>query len=289
MTTTAYTENFVTSADGTKVSYRTLGSGPDVILLHGAMESAHSHMGMARALADRFTVHLPDRRGRGGSGPYPADYGIRVEIDDLAAVVAQTGATRVFGVSEGGLIVLAAARALPAIRQVAVYEPALILAGTAYTSWLARYDREMAAGKVAGALVTSMAGLRLGPPAWFPRRVLVAATNAMMKSQDKKAAPGEPTMRELAPTLHYTGVLLAEMTGNVAAFGDVTADVLLLTAGKGLAWLRPGFEAVAAALPNVSRHEFPRLDHGGSGDRSRTNPGGKPDVVAAEVGRFFAG
>jgi pimeloyl-ACP methyl ester carboxylesterase len=283
-----YAENLVTSSDGTKISYRTLGSGPDVVLLHGAMESAHRHMGMAQALAGRFTVHLPDRRGRGGSGPCPDDYGIRTEVEDLAAVVEQTGATRVFGVSEGGLIVLAAARALPAIRKVVVYEPALILEGTAYTSWLARYDREMAAGKVADALVTSMAGLRLGPPAWFPRRLLVAATNVMMKSQDKKAAAGEPTMRELAPTLHCTGLLLAEMTGNVGTFADVTADVLLLTAGKGLSWLRPGFDALAEALPDVRRHEFPRLDHGGSGDRSKTNPGGKPDVVAAETGKFFA-
>src|SRR5580658_4439431 len=160
-----YAENFVASADGTKIGYRTLGSGPDVVLLHGAMESAHSHMGMARALADRFRVHLPDRRGRGASGPHPEGYGIHTEVADLAAVVGETSASRVFGVSEGGLIVLAAARELPAIRKVAVYEPALITEGTAYTSWLARYDREMADAKVADALVTSMTGLRLAPPA----------------------------------------------------------------------------------------------------------------------------
>jgi hypothetical protein len=110
----------------------------------------------------------------------------------------------------------------------------------------------------------------------------------MMKSQDKKAVPGEPTMRELAPTLHYTGLLLAEMTGTVASFADVSAGVLLLSASKGLSWLRPGLDALAEVLPTVTRHEFTGLDHGGSGDRSKTNPGGKPDVVAAEVGAFFA-
>jgi pimeloyl-ACP methyl ester carboxylesterase len=171
----SYNENFATSADGTKISYRTLGSGPGVILLHGAMESAHSHMGMARALAECFTVHLPDRRGHGESGPYPDNYGIRTEVEDLGAVLEQTGSSRVFGVSEGALIVLAAASALPAVRKVVVYEPALILDGSDYTSWLPRYDREMAEGKVAAALVTSMSGLRLGPPPWFPRGLLVAA------------------------------------------------------------------------------------------------------------------
>jgi pimeloyl-ACP methyl ester carboxylesterase len=283
-----YTENFVTSADGTKIGYRTLGSGPEVVLLHGSMESAHSHLGMARSLAGRFTVHLPDRRGRGMSGPYPAGFGMRTEVEDLAAVLAQTRASSVFGVSSGGLIVLEAARVLPGIRKAAVYEPALILDGTAYTSWLPRYDREMAQGKVAAALVTSMAGLRLGPPAWFPRGLLTAVTNAMMRSQDKKAAPGEPTMRALAPTLHYEGLLLAEMTGKAATFADVAADVLLLTAGKGLSWLRPGFDALAMTLPSVTRHEFAGLDHGGSGDRSKTNPGGKPEVVAATLAQFFA-
>src|ERR1700683_926024 len=99
-----YTENFVTSADGSKIGYRTLGSGPDVVLLHGAMESAHSHMHMARALAARFTVHVPDRRGRGASDPYPATgSSIRTEVEDLAAVLTRTGASRVFGVSAGGL------------------------------------------------------------------------------------------------------------------------------------------------------------------------------------------
>jgi pimeloyl-ACP methyl ester carboxylesterase len=284
-----YTENFATSADGTKISYRTLGSGPDVVLLHGAMESAHSHMHMARALAGRFTVHVPDRRGHGASGPYPATgFGIHTEVEDLAAVLAQTGASRVFGVSAGGLIVLEAARSLPGIRKVAVYEPALILQGGEYTSWLSRYDREMAEGKIAAALVTSMAGLRLGPPAWFPRGLLVAATKAMMKRQDKKAAPDEPTMRALAPTLHYLGLMLTETTGKTAGYAEVTADVLLLTGGKGLAWLKPGFDALETILPSVARYEFTGLDHGGSSDKSATNPGGKPEVVAAELGRFFA-
>jgi hypothetical protein len=109
----------------------------------------------------------------------------------------------------------------------------------------------------------------------------------MMKSQDKKAVPGEPTMRQLAPTLHYTGLLLAEMTGKSAGFVNVTADVLLLNGSKGLSWLRPGFDALAEVLPNVIRRELANLDHGGSGDPSKTNPGGKPDVVAAAARTFF--
>jgi hypothetical protein len=62
--------------------------------------------------------------------------------------------------------------------------------------------------------------------------------------------------------------------------------------GEGLAatvqaWLRPGFDALAAALPSVTRLDLVGLDHGGSADRSKTNPGGRPEVVASTVGRFF--
>lgn len=50
-----------------------------------------------------------------------------------------------------------------------------------------------------------------------------------------------------------------------------------------------GLRCARGDLARVTRHEFPGLDHGGSGDRSATNPGGRPGIVAAEVGSFFAG
>ena len=40
--------NTVTSKDGTVVSYLQLGHGPGLVMLHGAMESAASHMQLAR-------------------------------------------------------------------------------------------------------------------------------------------------------------------------------------------------------------------------------------------------
>src|SRR5690348_4242592 len=60
-----YMTSSVTSKDGTTIGYRQLGHGPGVVLLHGAMESAQSHLQLAEALADTYTVYLPDRRGRG--------------------------------------------------------------------------------------------------------------------------------------------------------------------------------------------------------------------------------
>jgi len=280
----------VASADGTRIGYLQAGHGPAVVVLHGSMESARSHLQMAEALAGQFTVYLPDRRGRGMSGPYPADYGIRTEVEDLRAVMAAVGADMVFGVSASGLVALEAARTDPAIRKVAVYEPALLPAGTRHTRWLPRFDREMAEGKVSAALITSMIGLELAPPAMkvLPRWLLEALTSMMLRSEDKKAAPGAPTMRSLAPTLHYEGMLLAEMAGTLETFAGVKAEVLLMAGSKGLPFLMPALDDLAGTLPNSLRVEFAGLDHGGSADVSKANPKGKPEVVAAELRSFFA-
>ncbi|HEX9065530.1 MAG TPA: alpha/beta hydrolase [Streptosporangiaceae bacterium] len=284
------TTGSVVSADGTTIAYLRTGTGPGLILLHGSMQSAASHAQLAAALAADFTVYLPDRRGRGRSGPYPAGYSIRHEVQDVEALMAATGATLLFGVSASGLVVLEAARTLPGVTKVAAYEPALLPAGTTRTAWLPRYDREMADGKVAAAMVTSMFGLDLAPAPMrlIPRPVLARLTAIMLRGEDKKAGPGDVTTRALAPTLHYEGALLAEMAGSLGSFASVGAQVLLLGGSKGLAFLRPALDDLARTLPHVRRVELDGLDHGASADVSPANRGGKPAVVAAELRQFFA-
>ncbi|HEY3647241.1 MAG TPA: alpha/beta hydrolase [Streptosporangiaceae bacterium] len=290
---TPMTSGRVTSRDGTPIGYLKTGRGPAVVILHGSMESAGSHTLLARALAGDFTVYLPDRRGRGMSGPHRPDHSIRTEVEDLQAVLAESGAQMAFGVSAGGLVVLEAARTLPGIRMIAVYEPALAMDATRNTAWLERFDRELADGKLAAAMITSMYGLELAPPFFkiMPRRLLASLTEMAMKREDSKAAPDAITMRKLAPTIHHEGVLIAEMVGSVDAFRTVTADVLILGGSKGLPFLEPARGALARTLPNRRRVEFPGLDHGASSDPSTTNPGGKPEIVAQvarEVRTFFA-
>src|SRR2546423_1594204 len=98
-----YSTGSVVSKDGTIIGYRQVGNGPAVILLHGAMESAQSHMQVAEALADRFTIYLPDRHGRGLSGPYREDHSIETDVQDMAALLRKTGAPDVLGGSSGPL------------------------------------------------------------------------------------------------------------------------------------------------------------------------------------------
>jgi pimeloyl-ACP methyl ester carboxylesterase len=290
--TAGITTGSVTSTDGTPIGYLRLGHGPAVVILHGSNESARSHTHLTRALADTFTVYLPDRRGRGLSGPHRPDHSMRTEVEDLRAVVAESGAQKVFGVSVSALIVLQASRTIPAIRQAAVYEPALLMDTTGrYTSWVRRFDQEMARGQVADALITCIRGLDLAPPAFkvLPRRLLVAATNAAMTKEDAQAAGNTITMRQIAPTLRYEGLLLAEMAGTIAAFGDVPAEVLLMSGDMNHpAFIRPAFDALAHTLPHSRQAVFPGLDHGGTADVGPANRGGKPEIIAPEIRSFFA-
>jgi pimeloyl-ACP methyl ester carboxylesterase len=292
ITTAEMTTGSVVSKDGTRIGYLRVGRGPAVVLLHGSNESARSHTQLALALADAFTVYLPDRRGRGMSGPHRPDHSIRTEVEDLQAVLTESGAQRVFGVSVSALIVLQAARTQSAIRQVAAYEPALLMdRSSRYTEWVTRFDQEMAQGNVAAAEITSMYGLDLAPPAFrlMPRPQAEALTDMAMDSEDKQATGDTVTMRKLAPTLRWEGVLLAEMAGTIGTFADVPAEVLLLGGSmERPAFIKPAFDALAQTLPHNRRVEFPGLGHGGSADVGPANPDGKPEFVAPEIRSFFA-
>ena len=108
----------VVSSDGTTIGFRCMGQGPSVVLLHGGVNASQHMTKLGRALADAYTVFLPDRRGRGMSGPF-ADYSIDREDEDLAALVERTGAEYVFGPANGGLFALHGAVGLGQVRKVA--------------------------------------------------------------------------------------------------------------------------------------------------------------------------
>lgn len=277
----------VTSTDGTRIGYRQLGTGPGIVVLHGTMESADSHRQLAESLAGTFTVYLLDRRGRGLSGPSGEDYGVHKEIADLAAVLTATGAQNIFGVSSGGIIALQAALALPAIQKIAIYEPPLYVTEPLPTALLARYEAEMAEGQTAAALVSAMLAAQMGPPifARIPRRLLELLTSLGLRSEEKKAKPGDVTMRMLAPTLHNDFQLVVEMADRIDSARAIPAEVLLLGGSKSPKYLRTSLDTLAQLLPRVQRTEFAGLNHGGSGNTDR---GGHPERVAQELRRFFS-
>ena len=291
ITTAEMTTGSVVSKDGTCIGFLRVGRGPAVVLLHGSNESARSHTQLALALADTFTVYLPDRRGRGISGPHCPDHRIRTEVEDLQAVLAESGAQRVFGVSVSALIVLEAARTHPAIRKIAAYEPALLMDATTVHRLGAPLRPGDGPGQGRGR--ADHQHVRAGPgPASLQAHAASAGGSPHQPGHGQRGQAGRQRHRhhaQLAPTLRWEGMLLAEMAGTIGSFADVPAEVLLLGGDmERPAFIRPAFDALAQTLPHNRRMMFPGLEHGGSADVGPANPGGKPEVVAPAIRSFFA-
>jgi pimeloyl-ACP methyl ester carboxylesterase len=281
------TTGSVTSRDGTTIGYRRLGQGPGVVLVHGTASSGYNHLQLAEGLADAFTVIVPDRRGRGLSGRYGEHDGIQQEVENLDALLAETGANNVFGVSSGGIICLQAALALPAIHKAAIYEPPFFRDDSVPQALLKRFDAEMAQGRVAAALITAMKGAQMGPPIFnaLPRRLAERITSAFMASEVRKVTGGYVSMRALAPTMHYDFQLVAEMSGTLGTFRAIQAEVLLLGGSKSPTYLKAALADLEKILPEVRRIELPGLDHAASWNQDR---GGRPEPVAQQLRRFFS-
>ena len=160
---TPFTVHSVASADGTVIGFERLGAGPVLVLVQGAMGTAYTFRELAEALADSFTVIVPDRRGRGMSPRrFDPGYTIADDIADLDAVLRATGGRFVFGLSSGADIVLEAALRLPAIERIAVYEPAVFLDGIP-PKGIERFNAYVDADDLPGILVAGMKLSRQGP------------------------------------------------------------------------------------------------------------------------------
>lgn len=62
---------YATTADGSRLSYYSGGSGPGILILHGGASFALTHTELVDVLGPFYTVHLASRRGRGLSDGYP--------------------------------------------------------------------------------------------------------------------------------------------------------------------------------------------------------------------------
>ncbi|MCK9543951.1 MAG: alpha/beta hydrolase [Novosphingobium sp.] len=89
-----FTEGRIT-VDGVGIHYVTGGSGPPLLLVHGAPESGTMWHKVAAILRDRFTLVVPDLRGYGRSDkPASGDYTKRAMAADMAALMSHLGFDR---------------------------------------------------------------------------------------------------------------------------------------------------------------------------------------------------
>ena len=282
-----YPLEYVTSRDGTRIACRRLGSGPAVVIVHGSMSTSENQMELAEQLAESFTVYAYDRRGFGASGPCSDGDGLAADVEDLGAVLSASGSSRVFGVSAGAVITLKAALEFPGISRLAVYEPLLFDDPAELTALMTRSDRQLAEGNIAGVLVTGMTGGHMGPRIfeYLPRGLLERMTRRMINGGGGKDWGDYMSFRDLAPTLHHDGCVIAAMSGKQQELPAVKADVLLLGGAKSSMFLKRALDAVEAAVPRTERITFRGLNHGSPWNSDLR---GKPGPIADELRRFFA-
>jgi pimeloyl-ACP methyl ester carboxylesterase len=145
----------VLPGEGGSIAVWVEGDGPPLVLVHGSVSDHTVYAPLVGELRDEFTIFAMDRRGFGASRDDPG-YSAEREFGDVAAVVnavaARTGEPVVlFGSSWGASCALGAARDLPALRALVLYEPSLGLRQPPGS--LDRLEERIAAGDYEGALL----------------------------------------------------------------------------------------------------------------------------------------
>src|SRR5829696_9029975 len=101
---------------GHRVSYRTAGSGPALLLLHGIANSSETWERAASLLCERFTLIAPDLMGHGNSATPRGDYSLGAHASSARDIATALGHERmtVLGHSLGGGIAMQFAYQFPA-------------------------------------------------------------------------------------------------------------------------------------------------------------------------------
>jgi pimeloyl-ACP methyl ester carboxylesterase len=242
-------------------------------------------MKLGAALSDAFTIYIPDRRGRGLSGPFDEYYGMQREVEDLDALLNKTGAYYLFGASTGALIILQSTLTLSCIHKIALYEPLLYINKSdmdKFNAMIHRYDKEVSEGKLAAAMVTvTKTDDQSSAIAKVPRFLLLILFTLILRIDAMIVKGDDVQLKDLIPTLDYDIELVNDTEGKLENFKDVSAEVLLLGGSKSQLFLKNSLDALSKVLPHVNRIELPGLDH-----KSAMNSG-KPERIAQELRRFF--
>ena len=247
----------VSSADGTPINYLTVGRGEPLLLIGGVLRTAHDYLPLARAFGEDFTVHVLERRGRGASGPQGAAYSADKEAEDVAAVAAATGATRVFGHSYGGLIALRAALRHPGLRRLVLYEPGVSVRGSIPLDWMPAYRARLGAGDRRGAFACLARGSGHAPRAFesMPLPLVRLVLRLAIRSEEWRRIDTllEPTLGE-----HDE---IARLDGTLDEYSSLTCGVLVLCGAKSPPASTLGPAELTQKIPGARLETLPGLAH----------------------------
>jgi pimeloyl-ACP methyl ester carboxylesterase len=278
-----YTKDKVTSKDGTIIGYRKMGHGPGIILLHGGVNASQNLMKLGTALSDMFTVYIPDRRGRGMSGPIGSDYSIEREDEDIDALIKKTGAHYIFGTADGALFALHAAISIPAIHKVIAYEPLIFLGQPGledFKKMITHFNKNISEDNVAKATVDitkdSVTQIKA-----IPDFVMIPLVKLIFWINTQKIKGDDVPYQDIIPTLGPELHIVEKTEGTINNYKSVSAKVLLLEGSKTESMLKDSVTSLNNVLPHSNLIELKGLNHDSAQDY------GKPEPIANEIKRFL--
>lgn len=260
----------VISKDGTAIAFDQSGTGPALILIHGAFmhraldpQSAQ----LAELLAPHFTVFHYDRRGRGDSGD-TQPYTIQREVEDIEALIdAAGGSAFVYGISSGAALAMEAAIRLDGqVRKLAMYEApynSAEPAGQAWKEYREQLKQALAEGRRgdAAALFLALVGMPLDQ------------IDAMRKE------PWWAAFEPVAPTLAYDAAILGDdRSVPVDQAASVPVPTLVMNGSASEKFMYDTAMALANAMPHAQHRVLEGQTHAVA-----------PEAIAPVLMEFFSG
>jgi pimeloyl-ACP methyl ester carboxylesterase len=252
---TGAVEITLTAADGTKLAARRTGRGVPVVLLHGSAGGLGSWDPIAPLLDGEFELWVYARRGYPPSGDCPRAKTFADDVADVDAVLAEAGQqAHLVGASYGGTVALhAACTGSIAVRSLALFEPPLFAAGPETATVLGRFRELLATGDIPAA--TRLFAEKV---ARVPAAVIDALAQASNTQQD--AVQEAAAAAEAVGCLHDLEALATDVP-DITRWACVRAPVLLMQGGDTWAPMPATMDALAGALPEVTRVVWPGQSH----------------------------
>jgi pimeloyl-ACP methyl ester carboxylesterase len=280
----SYRTGSVLSADGTAVTHRVYGdSGTPIVLVHGGMQAAQNFRRLAEMLSSRYTVYIPDRRGRRPDVPAGEDYGLAREGEDLDALLRAVEARRVFGLSSGAIIALYTAIQFAGVDKLALYEPPLTIDKANPATWSARFEPAIATSGPAAAMAVVLKGTGgRSPLMLLPNWALTPLLRRGLERDAKEHSPDNIALADLVTTMRLDLIVQRDATALVnPGIAELRSELLLLGGEKSARPLGLGLDAISRRLPNAKRVELTGAGHVAADNR------GVPEKVARLLEDFF--
>lgn len=265
----------INSVDGTKISYKIMGNGPGLIIVHGAFRAAEHYVRLGKCLSENFTVYIIDRRGRNESGPRGDKYSVQKECEDVITIMEEHNVSYLFGHSFGALVSLKVALQHP-VEKLALFEPPML--EIMPMDWTDKFESQLNDKDYVAASVTFIKGMQMGGIIGFiPNPILKIMFKKMAEA---KGEEWEKNCKLLStvPEEIKAGLLT---DANFDMFKDITTRTLLMSGTKSPKYLLKAIEKLGSILPNSQSVSFKGLNHNAPDE-------GAPEEIAKDIINFLS-